>query len=138
MKFHAANYYDGAGGVYGPAVAVTLLETVPNGVAYFDTTYQFPAKSVAIACPWRIKVAVPTVGTIDVGIAGATTRYGTGFSPALDTWDYGWEAAGTESRTERLYTVATKIRFSFPGGNTTTANGRIQVTLWYKTIVAPT
>jgi hypothetical protein len=107
----------------------TELTTI-NAAASTDTTITIPANAVVFGVSVRVTVVIPTAVTFDVGVAGATTRYGTGISTAANTTN-----PGTNDAT-RFYAAGTAIRITpnaVPGANT----GRVRVTIHYYTITPP-
>jgi hypothetical protein len=110
----------------------TLSElTTINAAASTDTTIAIPADAIVIGVSVRVTTVIPTATTFDVGIAGATTRYGTGLAVAANTTNDGTNDA------LRYYGSATAIRISPdapPGANT----GRVRVTIHFLEITPPT
>lgn len=102
---------------------LTELLTIA-AAATTDTSIQIPANSWAYQVEAVVTVAIPTASVFDYGISGATTRYGTGVSVALNT-----TAPGTKDG-RRYYSSATAIRITpdqTPAANT----GRVRVTIHY-------
>ena len=122
-----------AGPANGQLVDVqTLTElTTIAAAATTDTSIQIPAGALVFAVSVRVTTAIPTAATFDVGISGATTRYGSGLSVAANTTN-----AGTNDGV-RYYAAATAIRITpnlSPGANT----GRVRVTIHFLTVTPPT
>jgi len=111
-------------------LALTELTTIA-AAATTDTTIQIPANAIAIGVSVRVTVIIPTAATFDVGIAGATTRYGTALAVAANTTN-----PGTNDGL-RFYAGATKIRFT-PDVQPAAATGRVRTTIYYLTITPPT
>ncbi len=89
-----------------------------------DTTITIPADSIVCAVSVRVTVVIPTAATFDIGVAGATTRYGAGISTAATTTSTGTLDAC------RYYSAATAIRITpnlTPADNT----GRVRVSIHY-------
>lgn len=122
--------YGGETGQFLAVKSKTELTTIA-AAATTDTTITIPAGAIAISVSVRVTVAIPTAATFDYGIAGATTRYGTGVSVALNT-----TSAGTIDAL-RYYAAATAIRITpnlTPGTNV----GRVRVTIHYIEVTPPT
>lgn len=122
-----------AAGANGQAVNILMLSelTTIAAAATTDTTIEIPAGSIVIGVSVRVTTVIPTAATFDVGIAGATTRYGTGIAVAADTTN-----PGTNDGL-RYYAAATKIRFT-PNATPGAATGRVRTTIQYITITPPT
>lgn len=109
--------------------SLTELTTIA-AAATTDTTIQIPANAVVLAVSVRVTTVIPTAATFDIGVSGATTRYGTGISTAATTTN-----PGTNDAT-RFYGAAVSVRFTpdlTPAANT----GRIRTTIHYLTISPP-
>ena len=101
----------------------TELTSVANGVGLQDSTITIPANALVIGVTARVTVLPGGTATMDIGVAGATTRYGTGVSTAATTTS---TSPGTTNPT--IYSAATAIRYTF-NANTTNASGRIRTTI---------
>jgi hypothetical protein len=119
-------------GAHGQALAIQTLEelTTIAAAANTDTTIQIPAGAIVLAVSVRVTVAIPTAATFDVGVAGATTRYGTGIAVAANTTN-----AGTA--TPLQYAAAAAIRIT-PDLTPGAATGKVRVTIHYIAVSAPT
>lgn len=109
---------------------VTELVTIAAS-ATTDSTIQIPANAIAYAASVRVTVVIPTATTFDIGVAGATTRYGTGISTAATTTNQ-----GTNDGT-RFYGSATAIRFT-PNATPSANTGRVRLTIHYLAVTPPT
>lgn len=98
-----------------------------------DTTIQFPANSIALGVTVRVTTLITGCTTFDVGVAGATTRYGTGIDVAATTTN-----VSTGTTTPDIYNSATSVRFTAIGGGAAFTAGVIRVTLHYISLSAPT
>lgn len=95
-----------------------------------DTVIQIPAGAVVCGVSIRVTVAIPTAATFDYGVAGATTRYGTGIAVAAGT-----TYPGTDD-SMRFYGSAASIRITpnlTPGTNV----GRVRIVIHYYTLTPP-
>ena len=96
--------------------------------AFSDTTIQIPDGAVVFKITVRVIDLVVISGagpqTFDVGVAGATTRYGTGFTAAIGDK----QPSGARDGSNDRYTAATAIRLSAPGAETFTA-GKVSVAI---------
>jgi len=110
---------------------LTELKALGSGTSTFTTTMEIPTSAVVMAVSTRVTVALPGVTTYDVGVSGATTRYGSGFSSAANT-----TSPGTNDAT-RYYAAAVPITIT-TNVNTTGSTGRIRVTIWYYDSTPPT
>lgn len=109
----------------------TLTElTTIAAAAFTDTTFQIPAEAVVFGASVYVDVAIPTATTFSYGVAGATTRYGSGISTAITTAHPG------ASDLPRHYPTLTKIRIT-PNATPATNVGRVRVTVPYYRIVPP-
>lgn len=99
--------------------------------AFTDTTIQIPANAVVFGVSVRITTQPSGTSTFDIGVSGATTRYGTGLSTAA-----GATNPGTNDAT-RFYSAATAIRFT-PNVAPSAAGGRARITIYYYAITPPT
>ncbi len=111
-------------------LALTELTTIA-AAAFTDTTIQVPAGAIAIGASVRVTTIIPTAATFDVGVAGATTRYGTGLLVAAGTTNPGTNDA------LRFYSASTSIRFT-PNLQPLAATGVVRTTIYYLTITPPT
>lgn len=120
-------------GANGQAVNILTLSelTTIAAAATTDTVIEIPAGAIAIAVSVRVVTVIPAATAFDVGIAGATTRYGTAISSAADTTNPGTNDG------MRFYAAATKIRFT-PDVQPGAATGRVRTTIQYFTVTPPT
>lgn len=101
--------------------------TIMLSAAFTDTGIQIPAYSVVWGVTVFVSVTIPTAVTFDVGIAGATTRYGSGISAAAGSSHSGVEPGPL------FYSAATSIRLTpnaMPSGTT----GHVTVSIHYYTL----
>lgn len=114
--------FGGANGNIGRLQYLTELTTVA-AAATTDTTIQFPAGSVGLGVTVRVTTVIPTATSFDVGIAGATNRYGATVNVAATTTNSGPSV--------NAYTSATAVRLTMNGGTPAANTGRVRVTLHY-------
>ncbi len=120
----------GANGQEAKIGVLTELTTIA-AAAYTDTTIQIPANSIVMAVTGRVTVEPTTTATMDIGVAGATTRYGTGIlTDATTTWPGTIDAL-------RYYATAVSIRIT-PNATPSDTAGRIRVNIHYITVTPPT
>ena len=105
--------------------------TTIAAAAFTDTTIQIPANCQVTAVSVRVTVAIPTASTFDVGVSGATTRYGTGISVAANTTHPGMGDG------VRFYGSAIAVRIT-PDLLPLADTGRVRVTIHYRRITPPT
>lgn len=98
-----------------------------------DTTITAPANSLVLGVTIRVTTEITGCTTLDLGVAGATTRYGTGIALTAGTTN---ASPGTTNPT--IYGAATAIRFSAVGGGASFTAGIIRVTIHYLDLTAPT
>lgn len=110
---------------------LTELTTIA-AAATTDTSIQIPAHGVVMAVSVRVTVTIPTSTSFDVGVSGATSRYGATLGVAAGTTN-----PGTNDAT-RYYSSASAIRFTMNGGAPANNNGRVRVTIWYYDSTPPT
>jgi hypothetical protein len=111
--------------------SLTELTTIA-AAASTDTAIEIPANALVYAVSVRVTVIIPDATTFDVGIAGATTRYGTGLAVAADTTSPGTLDA------VRYYAASTAIRLSMIGTPPAADTGRVRVTIHYIAVTPPT
>jgi len=96
-------------------------------LATSDTTLQIPAGAVVLKVTVRVIDTVVISGagpqTFDIGVLGATTRYGSGVAGASGT-----EKSQGPSDNQLFYATATAIRLSAPGVEAFTA-GKVSVAI---------
>ena len=111
-----------------------LLTLATGPTTTTDTTIQLPVNSIAIAASVRVVTAFAcAAGTFDVGVSGATTRYGSGFSTAAGTTNPGTNDA------LRYYSAATSIRITAcVGFGGPPPGGQVRVTIYYIEVTPPT
>lgn len=122
---------DNANGKFVNIKSLTELTTIA-AAATTDTTIQIPANSLVIAVTVRVTTVIPTATTFDIGVAGATTRYGTGVSTAANTTN---SSPGTTNPT--IYSAAIGIRFT-PNLTPLADSGRVRTTIYFIDATAPT
>lgn len=106
---------------------LTELHTLA-AAATSDTTIQIPAGAVVTHVTGRVTTLITGATSFDVGVAGATSRYGDDVAVAATTTFVGPDP--------RAYTAATSIRFTANGSNFTA--GVVRVDIHYKLATAPT
>lgn len=108
-----------------------LSEEVTIAAAATTTsTIQIPAGCIVRAVSCRVTVAIPTATAFDIGISGATTRYGTALSVALGTEWHGMDNPGL------YYNAATSILIT-PNGTPATDVGRLKIVIFYEQAIPP-
>lgn len=120
----------GANGQACEILSLTELTTIA-AAATTDTAIQIPANARVVGVTYRVTVQPPGTATFDIGIAGATTRFGTGVSTAGNTTGQSatWDTSS--------YGSATALRFT-PNASPSDNSGRIRVTIHYLALTAPT
>lgn len=98
-----------------------------------DTAAIIPANALVIGVSLRVTTEITGCATLDVGVAGATTRYGTGIALTAGTTNV---SAGTTNPT--VYSAATAIRFTCTGGGGSFTAGAVRVVVHYISLTAPT
>jgi len=83
-----------------------------------------PANSIAAVVPCKVGTTIPTATTFDIGVPGATTRYGTGLSTASGTSNKGADDGF------RYYSSATAIRIT-PNLTPATNAGRLRLSVYF-------
>jgi len=118
----------------GKALNVKMLTelTTIAAAATTDTTIQIPANSLVIAVTVRVTTVIPTATTFDIGVAGATNRYGDDLSTAATTTH---SSPGTTNPT--IYASAVSLRFT-PNLTPINDSGRVRTTIYYIDATAPT
>lgn len=109
---------------------LTQLVTIA-AAADTDTTIQIPQHALVLGVSARVTTVIPTATVFDLGVTGATTRYGTGISAAATTTHRGTNDA------VRYYAAATAIKITpdvQPAANT----GRVRVTIHFLDVTPPT
>ena len=102
---------------------LTELLTIA-AAATTDTAILIPANTWVNQVEVTVTVVIPTAATFIYGIAGATSRYGTGISVAANTYSPGT----IDGR--RYYAAATAIRIT-PNATPANNSGRVRVTIHY-------
>lgn len=112
--------------------SLTELTTIA-AAASTSTTIQIPAGALVVAVPVYVVTVIPTAATFDVGVVGATTRYGTGLNAAATT-----DNPGTDNGfTNCYYAAATSIVIT-PDVQPAAATGEVRVTIYYIQVTPPT
>lgn len=135
LRAEGPTYFEGSNGTNVGVLTMTELHTLDTA-ATSDTTIEIPAGALLLFATVRVTTAVVTSGatnTFDVGIAGATTRFGDDIAGAAGTTTTGIDIAGTP----RFYAAGTALRFSAPGVETF-SSGVVRVSLHYMLATAPT
>lgn len=110
------------------ALKVATEEMTVAAAAYTDTAMQLPAYCIPLAVTARVKTLIPTATTFDIGISGATTRFGSSIAVA----------AGTTSKVPNLTipSTATALRLT-PDSSPATATGKVIISMYYLEFTAP-
>lgn len=124
--------YGTANAAYSQITALNEAHTLA-AAATSDTTIQIPANSLVIGVTLRVTTTITGCATLDVGVAGATTRYGTGIALTANTTNV---SPGITNPT--IYASAVSLRFTAVGGGAAFTAGAIRVTLHLITLSAPT
>ena len=98
-----------------------------------DTAAIIPANALVIGVSFRVTTEITGCTSIDAGVAGATTRYGTGVALVAGTTNV---SAGVTNPT--VYGTATAIRFTAVGGGASFTAGVIRVVVHYISLTPPT
>ena len=98
-----------------------------------DTAAIIPANALVLGVSLRVTTEITGCTTLDVGVAGATTRYGTGIALVAGTTN---ASAGTTNPT--VYGAATAIRFTAVGWGASFTAGVIRVVVHYISLTPPT
>lgn len=98
--------------------------------AYTDSNILIPIGTIMSWVTWRFRVGLTTAVNVDVGIAGATTRYCTNIAE-VDAGDSYITPAVLD-----LYTAATALRIT-PDATPGDANGRMILTAYFLKATAP-
>lgn len=104
-----------------------------TAAATSDTGNLIGANSLVLGTSIRVTTEITGCATIDVGVAGATTRYGTGIALTAGTTN---ASPGTTNPT--IYSAATPIRFTCVGGGASFTAGVIRTITHYIDLTAPT
>lgn len=113
------------------AIKTLTEETTIAAAATTDTTIQVPAGAIVIAVQARVTTVIPTAAAMDIGIAGATTRYLTAGAVTAGATSRGTDAGLL------YYATATAIRIT-PDAQPGDTTGRVRVTIWYIESTPPT
>lgn len=123
----------GANGAALTLVSVTELLTIA-AAATTDTSTTFTAGDVVLFVTCRVTVVIPTAATFDIGIAGATTRFGTGISVAANTTNI---IPGASFGNPITAAAAVALRVT-PNAQPADNSGRLRITWWVIRPTAPT
>lgn len=110
--------------------SLTELTTIA-AAATTDTVIQIPAHCLVYAVSVRVTTVIPTAADFDVGVVGATDRYGNDILVAAGTTFVGTTDA------MRYYAAATSIRIT-PDASPVNNSGRVRVTIHFIRLTAPT
>ncbi len=113
--------------------SLTELHTLALA-ATSDTTIQIPANALVLFVSIRITTTITGCATLDYGVAGDATRFGTGLALTAGTTHPGPDSGGFA----RYYPTATAIRFSAIGGGGAFTAGVVRVTIHYLDCTPPT
>ncbi len=104
--------------------------------ATHDVAGAIPAGAIVVGTSARVTTTITGCTTWDFGIAGATTRYGTGLALTSGTTvdNTAWLAGGSALS----YPSATAIRLSAIGGAASFTAGVVRVCVLYWDTTAPT
>lgn len=123
----------GSNGQYATITAITESHTLA-AAATSNTTIQIPAGAMVLGVDIRVTTEITGCDTLDVGVTGATTRYGTGIALTAGTTN----ATCATVSAPTIYQSATAIRFSAIGGGASFTAGVVRVTVHYLAISAAT
>lgn len=116
------------------------LVTIAAAASSDSAADLLPAGSIIEAVVVRVTVAIPTATTFDVGISGTPTRFDSAVPVAVNTTSVGLnhqEGSVATNPTGPVQRSAAKVRIT-PNATPANANGRVRVTVFYRTFVAPT
>lgn len=105
----------------------SLQESTTLSGATTDTTIQIPANSLVVFVTAEVTTTITGCTTWDYGIAGATTRFGTGLALTATTESAGLDSGGSA----RYYTSAAAVRFTAVGGGASFSGGVVRLTIYY-------
>ena len=94
-----------------------------------DTAIQIPDRAIVLGVTLVVSQAITGAASFDVGVAGATNRYGGGIGVALNSSNNGISGSPVG------YFGATPIRFTANGGNF--SGGKIRVAVHYVLLGIP-
>lgn len=123
--------YDSTNGQDFKTYQIQELVTVAAS-ATTTTTITVPAGCTVRAVALRVTTAIPTATTFDIGVVGATTRYGAALSTAAGTTNV---TGGSVNPSCYASTVALTIT---PNATPASNTGRVRVVIWYELATAPT
>jgi hypothetical protein len=127
---------DGFGGSWVRGEATELV--VIAAAATTDTVGNLlPANSVIRAVAVRVTVLIPTAATFKVGDATTDTRFATGVLVAAGTTNVGLTHVDQTGAPGPIQAAAAKVRIT-PNLTPGAATGRVRVTVYFDTFVAPT
>jgi hypothetical protein len=99
-----------------------------------DTTMTLTAGDFVLAVVCRVTTVIPTAATFDIGVAGATTRFGTGIDVAAGTTNI---IPGTQNTNPVTTAAALAIRVT-PNAQPADNTGRLRITIMGFRPTAPT
>jgi hypothetical protein len=105
--------------------------TVPATLSGYTTAAIIPSGCIVYAVSSYVTQSIPGVNTFDVGVDGASTKYGTKLLALQGSSWRGTEGTGT------CYTQDTPVRIT-PNTTPTAATGRVRVTIHYIEVTPPT
>lgn len=120
-------------GAYARLVSGTELLTLSGATTDTTAGARFPANSVGLGISLRVQVEITGCTTFDVGVAGDTTRYGTGLALTVGTTRVSPGGASLPN-----YSALTALRFTAIGGGASFSAGQVRVVTHYIDFNAPT
>jgi hypothetical protein len=120
------------GGEHGEKMGLPKLKELTTilDAASTETAIEIPAGCVLFGVGWKSVTTIPGITSWDLGIGGATTKYGTGLSPSA--------AAGVSYGAGPEYFAAAKKLLITPNTTPSGATGSVRFTLHYLQITGPT
>lgn len=117
--------------------SLTELVTIAAAATTTTATFLLPANSVIRAVVGRVTVAIPTAATFTVGDATTAARFASAIAVAINTTFVGLTHVGTAGVAGPRQPSAAQIVITpnlTPGTNV----GRLRLTVFFETFVAPT
>lgn len=127
-----AGFEASSGALLTPFVATELLTIA--AAATTDTAATFTAGDFILGVACRVTVVIPTAATFDIGVAGATTRFGTGIAVAANTTN---AVPGAAYSPQITAAGAVAIRVT-PNAQPADNSGRLRIVWWGLRPTAPT
>lgn len=118
----------------------TELMTIAAAASSDSSADLLPANAIIEAVVVRVTVAIPTATNFDVGTSSSANRFDDNVGVAANTTSVGidhWKGNVTTETAGPTQRNAAKVRIT-PNATPANADGRVRVTVFYRTFVAPT